>query len=1229
MDILIAIWAITGLCFAIGISIFDDEPFSVFNLIVGMLFGPLILLWALFTSFDNKSESTPKRASKDKPKQPPKNTAQSTNSKKDKIRSVIPDELLKEFDDVSQYFNIDPPDSSKQKHQQLSNICTKIVNGKFDIPLKKREEINDVLQIALSNIILAYKDQPTGYRRRRVYDETMALLGYAQQKKKQSLPPKTQSAQSTQSMIEGWDLEFDALWLCSILPDWKINENFPEDKIILSTENSSIKLSILRYDQYTTFEDYVNEINRYDSQALASKNGINSQSFQYYITEVKEDGAYFGVFHCRGPGYRYVYLTWESPISSYDLMSKVVDNFKWKIPNHAYQINTIRQLRQVTRKVFKHDSIKEEILDGISETDVYIEMVCIEELLYQDDKYLAYIEKVIAFLLANKSLANDSKEMLFESLALFSVYGIDNKKLANEVERYCKEIASSYDDYMNLVNHVNSSKDKRNFLKKAINSVEHCYDLEKIIENHVLTQAEWAMIDSIVDLNANSEEFHSIGNPIDVMLLGLKKKFINADDFILRIKNIIQNASLGYTNLLKALIYIRSDEEIDFTKAQKAALTRLQNKLLTIAENHATSSDDLIEIYQILTDSLKDKVAAEKFKARHHEAIQENELSEIRAEKQDESVHNINKCVALVSLADGSFSEEEQDESEKITSYIRMFLQNEEAVMVLETTNDIDKARSVALGNMLIHHLSFGTPAFIDEVVDDIQSLSDGDNIKSLVEQYASELNTEYEKRIALWAAEEVAGVDGIGDSEKYVLGFFETEFEFTRKNNKKYFNTYIYPVIDEESDFNAPDDDNEDYDLFSAAKELDSEFQDNDDEETSLLLEQLGVDSFEALASFLLKDEDDEPVVEDTDAPIIFEVYLDTHDWEEVIAVAESGEDVNATMNFQGLAGVSIMHLCAEQGTLENLQTLIDLGGNVNVRLENVSFSSGYQDPVTAAIKGDKNDNYFLLAKHGAQLQPYDDRESGWTPLTMAASHANEVIIKHLIENNVDVNIANYGGDNALKCLSFIDSKSAIDCTKLLLDAGCDPLRVDKEGYGAIHTAISHGSSEVVKLLITSGACPIDFPIKGVHGRDFHTPLLRALAYGRNDIIQFLLDNSASLESSQKDKNIFTAIMYGTARKRLSAPNKWIDLCFKQDIFPTIEDISECIKDIASLAQSDISAKTIKVLSKLLNNVQDISALNDELIEEINESLEEGYENCENTINDIEMLLSEKGIKL
>ena len=126
----------------------------------------------------------------------------------------------------------------------------------------------------------------------------------------------------------------------------------------------------------------------------------------------------------------------------------------------------------------------------------------------------------------------------------------------------------------------------------------------------------------------------------------------------------------------------------------------------------------------------------------------------------------------------------------------------------------------------------------------------------------------------------------------------------------------------------------------------------------------------------------------------------------------------------------------------------------------------------------------------------------SGATPLHFAACGGHIHIMRLLIRAGADVNAR-----DALGVTPLIAAVSSpyLEALRLLVASGADPNN-DAPGYTALHIAARDRDVTTVQTLLELGASPQPRP-----GDEF-PPLRLAIAFGRTDIVQVLLQAGATM---------------------------------------------------------------------------------------------------------------------
>ncbi|GAM55313.1 hypothetical protein JCM19231_5145 [Vibrio ishigakensis] len=116
---------------------------------------------------------------------------------------------------------------------------------------------------------------------------------------------------------------------------------------------------------------------------------------------------------------------------------------------------------------------------------------------------------------------------------------------------------------------------------------------------------------------------------------------------------------------------------------------------------------------------------------------------------------------------------------------------------------------------------------------------------------------------------------------------------------------------------------------------------------------------------------------------------------------------------------------------------------------------------------------------------------------LHLAAYNGNQAEVVELLANNPDPDARDSYGGTALHAAMF---QKNLEIVKLLIDAGFDVNAVGpRNGYTPLHDAVWADNLPALKLLIENGG---DLSIKGLDG---NTPLDKARAEGKSDIVEYL----------------------------------------------------------------------------------------------------------------------------
>jgi len=261
-------------------------------------------------------------------------------------------------------------------------------------------------------------------------------------------------------------------------------------------------------------------------------------------------------------------------------------------------------------------------------------------------------------------------------------------------------------------------------------------------------------------------------------------------------------------------------------------------------------------------------------------------------------------------------------------------------------------------------------------------------------------------------------------------------------------------------------------------------------------------------------------------------------------VVQADDTEVVIAGLVGSGGGGLTALVLAAREGDLQSAKFLLDAGADVNQVTE-----YGWTPLLTAT-----NNRHYKLAmfliERGADVNRAN--KGGWTPLYLATDNRNIEggdfpvpkpdmdhleYIKFLLDRGATPNARIK--DNTLTRTIFTmqwffesgatpfvraGQSSDIELMKVLLAHGADPKAATDHGDTALTAAAGIGwvegvtyehsakaNLETIKMLLDLGLDP-----NGTN-RDGRAPLMGAAMKGRNEVVQFLVDHGAKLETRDK----------------------------------------------------------------------------------------------------------------
>lgn len=176
----------------------------------------------------------------------------------------------------------------------------------------------------------------------------------------------------------------------------------------------------------------------------------------------------------------------------------------------------------------------------------------------------------------------------------------------------------------------------------------------------------------------------------------------------------------------------------------------------------------------------------------------------MKKNKQEKLIEHIESLCFLVAVTDG-LSESEGLELEYIQGKIRMFLNAKPSVQEYENSGNLEKAIAKLKKPLIIEHVfTMGMASHLEKVSKDVNELleSKPDDVLAeyevLLKIYASEIEDEYYRKVAMVCIEDVYQVDGTSSTEKWAHIVLAKEWGISPMKATKYWNEYVFPVIEE-----------------------------------------------------------------------------------------------------------------------------------------------------------------------------------------------------------------------------------------------------------------------------------------------------------------------------------------------------------------------------------------------------------------------------------------------
>lgn len=283
------------------------------------------------------------------------------------------------------------------------------------------------------------------------------------------------------------------------------------------------------------------------------------------------------------------------------------------------------------------------------------------------------------------------------------------------------------------------------------------------------------------------------------------------------------------------------------------------------------------------------------------------------------------------------------------------------------------------------------------------------------------------------------------------------------------------------------------------------------------------------------------------------------------------------------------LLHSVAEQDWKDEVQSLIQLGFNPNIR-----DKSG-ETPLHAAAKAGANDSLSQLLALGALTESISNDNQ--TPLTLAASHMNVSGVDSLLKAGARVT---HSGKNGETALHHAAQYGLVDMARDLLVRGADVNAPCSPGIGffeqtPLHHAIKFDMIPMVDLLIKRGACIESKTSCG------DSPLLLACHLDRIQILGILLKEGAKIAAlNSEDKS--TALHIAARRGNMGVLEALLAYPESAELLNTV-DLNGNTPLLAALLSRQSTAA-----ARLLSRRPRLDIVNERGISPLHAAIDEGF---------------------
>lgn len=242
----------------------------------------------------------------------------------------------------------------------------------------------------------------------------------------------------------------------------------------------------------------------------------------------------------------------------------------------------------------------------------------------------------------------------------------------------------------------------------------------------------------------------------------------------------------------------------------------------------------------------------------------------------------------------------------------------------------------------------------------------------------------------------------------------------------------------------------------------------------------------------------------------------------------------------------------------------------------------------------------------------------NGATPVAWAVRLGDIRILKFLIANGADVNIANFKRQTPLHlaCMDA-DRKPHAEIARLLIEAGANVNAQDEELNTPLMIATRRGAESTVRLLLTGNADPWLVDNRSM------TALMHAAAHDQQAVLNALFRCSNASTINMQDCGGWTALHWAVSVNsvpcvQVLASSKRLNICLASKLNETALHIASRNGNMEIISILTSSDKTSKLLTLLL-------AQSDYGLTAAEQALQRGHRGCHDYLLQLQSVLSQR----